>query len=201
MVISKAIKTKDKSAQEAPPEPVEPTPEQQLEIDRRYLKVSARFYNEHVQRVANGLRSIARTIERVGLVPDGEEDHHPLTGQRHSRFATAAANVQHEVIWGLANLHPDNLTTYAAEADRGVISTRMSERALEQKRAAEAEEEVCKPPIEWCIEMGVQVMDPDGWRGPGAPSWDEPITREEFVQRVSVSTVRTRTASADPDGA
>lgn len=51
-----------------------------------------------------------------------------------------------------------------------------------------------KTPQEWCRELGVQIMDPDGWRskcGVFEPkSFDEPITKHEFRVREGVSTVR-----------
>jgi len=44
-------------------------------------------------------------------------------------------------------------------------------------------------PIEWCVELGYEVMDPDGWRD-GTRSWDEPITEAEFEERVRRCTMR-----------
>jgi hypothetical protein len=44
-------------------------------------------------------------------------------------------------------------------------------------------------PEQWCDIFGVQVIDPDGWRGT-FPSWDTPITRDMFVSRYRTSTVR-----------
>jgi hypothetical protein len=38
--------------------------------------------------------------------------------------------------------------------------------------------------------FGIQVLDPDGWRGPGGRSWDDPIDLEEYHIRVSQSTVK-----------
>lgn len=44
----------------------------------------------------------------------------------------------------------------------------------------------------WCLEFGVEVIDPDGWdRSSLDESWMEPITLDEFVARVMRSTVRT----------
>ena len=43
---------------------------------------------------------------------------------------------------------------------------------------------------QWCEEYGVDIADPDGWRHPDAPAWDEPITLADFYQRVSQSTTR-----------
>jgi hypothetical protein len=45
-------------------------------------------------------------------------------------------------------------------------------------------------PDEWCTFFGVIVTDPDGWRGNMAKSWDEPITRKEFMQRCFMSSLK-----------
>jgi hypothetical protein len=48
-----------------------------------------------------------------------------------------------------------------------------------------------RTPAEWSVLDGVTVMDPDGWRGSRtlpAKSWDEPISREEWQDRLEVST-------------
>lgn len=48
-----------------------------------------------------------------------------------------------------------------------------------------------RTPAEWSALDGVTVMDPDGWRGSRtlpAKSWNEPIDRGEWEQRLSVST-------------
>lgn len=47
-----------------------------------------------------------------------------------------------------------------------------------------------RTPDEWCVHYGLQVLDPDGWRGPGEPSWEEPITADEFIDRAGVSTCK-----------
>lgn len=45
-------------------------------------------------------------------------------------------------------------------------------------------------PREWCAETDVTVLDPDGWRVDGK-DFDEPVTYQEFVERLWASTVRT----------
>lgn len=45
-----------------------------------------------------------------------------------------------------------------------------------------------KTPEEWENEMGVVVLDPDGWRRDGK-SWHEPLTRDDFWHRMVQSTV------------
>ncbi len=43
-------------------------------------------------------------------------------------------------------------------------------------------------PSEWEKILRVQILDPDGWRTDDAPSWDTPISRDEFNRRMSAST-------------
>lgn len=45
-------------------------------------------------------------------------------------------------------------------------------------------------PAEWCVLFGVEVVDPDGWRGTDGPAWEHPITLEGFAKRFVCSTVR-----------
>lgn len=42
---------------------------------------------------------------------------------------------------------------------------------------------------EWLVEFDVAIVDPDGWRGPGGVGYDVPIDRDEFLRRLSMSTV------------
>lgn len=50
-------------------------------------------------------------------------------------------------------------------------------------------------PDEWSRRLGVTIHDPDGWRQDGK-SWDEPISRAEFMRRMQVSTIEKH---PDPD--
>lgn len=53
-------------------------------------------------------------------------------------------------------------------------------------------EEVLRTPDEWAALDDVTVMDPDGWRGCRslpAKSWGEPIDRDEWEERLNVSSV------------
>lgn len=65
------------------------------------------------------------------------------------------------------------------------------ERELLERQTAEAAsavQEDLRTPAEWQRELGVVVMDPDGWRPPQEKSWAEPISRSEFIDRAGVST-------------
>jgi hypothetical protein len=44
-------------------------------------------------------------------------------------------------------------------------------------------------PEDWCRIHKVVILDPDGWRGVDSPSWDTPIDEDEFLERMSVSTI------------
>lgn len=48
---------------------------------------------------------------------------------------------------------------------------------------------VLKTPKEWGEILGWIVMDPDGWRHDNK-SFDDPITEEEYAERLWPSTVR-----------
>lgn len=44
-------------------------------------------------------------------------------------------------------------------------------------------------PENWCLRTGIRVVDPDGWdRKNYLFSWQEPITRDEFLARAELST-------------
>jgi hypothetical protein len=42
---------------------------------------------------------------------------------------------------------------------------------------------------DWLVEFDVRIVDPDGWRSPDALGFDVPISRDEFMARLNVSTV------------
>lgn len=48
-----------------------------------------------------------------------------------------------------------------------------------------------KLPREWCKELCITVVDPDGWNEAGR-TWFEPVTKDEFDKMVSTSTVEIR---------
>lgn len=46
-----------------------------------------------------------------------------------------------------------------------------------------------KTPQEWAADRGMQILDPDGWRKPDSPPFDQPCTEDEFVERFWQCTV------------
>ena len=48
-----------------------------------------------------------------------------------------------------------------------------------------------KKPSDWATELGVTILDPDGWRQERV-SFEEPCTKEEFDRRMMVSTIESR---------
>jgi|GraSoiStandDraft_45_1057281.scaffolds.fasta_scaffold2663579_2 hypothetical protein len=46
-----------------------------------------------------------------------------------------------------------------------------------------------RTPEQWQEAKGYRVHDPDGWRLPGAPAWDQPISELEFDLRAATSTI------------
>lgn len=51
------------------------------------------------------------------------------------------------------------------------------------------DEPVKKAPEIWCLDTGIQILDPDGWdRKNYKESWYTPITRTEFIKRAMMST-------------
>lgn len=53
----------------------------------------------------------------------------------------------------------------------------------------EAREDL-KTPAEWCRIEGVEILDPDGWRGRDGRPWTDPITLAEFQERLVTCTMR-----------
>jgi hypothetical protein len=43
-------------------------------------------------------------------------------------------------------------------------------------------------PAQWEQRENVRVVDDDGWRTPGSPTWETPITRADFQRRLGAST-------------
>lgn len=63
---------------------------------------------------------------------------------------------------------------------------RKTEGITDTEDTAELSPEVLKTPEDWIEELcpEVSIVDPDGWRGADAPAFDEPISREDFRQRL-----------------
>lgn len=63
--------------------------------------------------------------------------------------------------------------------------------ALRDRRAAAATPTPTngkRTPEQWCAEYGIDIRDPDGWRGKGDPPWEQPITLPDFFRRAVRST-------------
>lgn len=56
-----------------------------------------------------------------------------------------------------------------------------------------------KTPCAWLreLEPEVMILDPDGWRMPGSPPWEEPISKAEFQERFARCTIGPRHAGWD----
>jgi hypothetical protein len=52
----------------------------------------------------------------------------------------------------------------------------------------ETDEPVKKTPEIWCLDTGIQILDPDGWDRKNPESWYTPITRPDFIKRAMMST-------------
>lgn len=53
----------------------------------------------------------------------------------------------------------------------------------------EADKPALKTPTEWADEEGYSILQPNGWVGPDAPSFDTPITYSEFHVRALNSVI------------
>lgn len=85
--------------------------------DRTTERVSAEFMARRIRSAANRLRSLADDLERHAK--DAETVGQP---QRPSSYAQVASTVQHDLLWGMANMGLDGLTTDAWDADAARIT-------------------------------------------------------------------------------
>lgn len=88
----------------------------------------------------------------------------------------------------------DNLPDESPKLKEVAGRPRRFERAEGYARTGHTPEK--RTPDEWCRILGVTILDPDGWRQDGK-SWDEPITRPEFMRRMQVSTIEESDAWED----
>lgn len=49
-------------------------------------------------------------------------------------------------------------------------------------------QEKYKTPEQWAAEDGIKILEPDGWRMPGSPSFRAPTTREDYESRIWICT-------------
>jgi hypothetical protein len=67
---------------------------------------------------------------------------------------------------------------------------RAAEATLVSHRAPAESDGVLRTPEDWQRQLpDVEILDPDGWRGPNGRPWDEPITEAEYLRRRALCTV------------
>jgi hypothetical protein len=87
--------------------PINPSPEPA----RTTEDIARRVIVRRIERTAQKLRQMAEEVEReVRRLPTNDAD-------RRNSHAQAVANVQHTVLWGLANMNLSELVADAYEAD------------------------------------------------------------------------------------
>jgi hypothetical protein len=85
----------------------------------------------------------------------------------------------------------DEYMTDVAAFDQGML-TETNRRMLAYSLRSEQ-----LTPDEWCARYGLEIADPDGWRGRDAPPWDQPIGLVEFAERYAQCTARDVTADRE----
>ena len=50
-------------------------------------------------------------------------------------------------------------------------------------------DEILRPSAEWAAEAGITILDPDGWRGADGRPFADPISHDEFLRRMTISTI------------
>lgn len=93
--------------------------------------------------------------------------------------------------WQPTRIGPMCQTCFKAWSEAGEMA-QVLEAAIEKRQDAGADVAPDRlTPEGWCGRYGFDIADPDGWRGPDDPAWEEPITLEEFIPRLNRSTART----------
>jgi hypothetical protein len=85
----------------------------------------------------------------------------------------------------LPNDDSSKTTRRNAREEHEVSNEKTSENSAEVSTLA-----VLKTPDDWCRTQGVQVLDPDGWRGRNGRPWEDPISLAEFQERLVTCTQR-----------
>lgn len=83
------------------------------------------------------------------------------------------------------------------------IGTMAAQHMMRQRAAdtmaspAERQEqaEQLRTPEQWAAQLGVEIRDPDGWRGKDAPDFKAPCTLSDFEARLAHSTIRSMVLS------
>lgn len=78
---------------------------------------------KQVAKVVAGLRRIADQVER-----EAARDILDAAGQRHewSTYTGAVSRIEHQISWGVANLHVSSLIQTAGDADRAQVEKPVS---------------------------------------------------------------------------
>lgn len=106
------------------------TPEQQLEALEPWNASLRRSFSAQGDTIADRLERLAEHIRTVSgpsrTLVAGLED-------RPERFAGIAAEIQHEILWSLANLNLDQLTRKAGEIEATAADIRDLRKRIEEK--------------------------------------------------------------------
>lgn len=124
----------------------------------------------------------------------------------HQPFASFLVTRQpcdHCQPWAMAHaasVHPmvKRIETRSWPCPPNLIGERIAFHATKRKPYGD---ELLASPAVWEALFETRVLDPDGWRMPGAPRYDEPITALDWSRRMMVSTVDGRPPRDLPLGA
>lgn len=80
--------------------------------DRTLISIHADMLRSRMEKISARLRDMADAVDRHAA----DIDRVPTPGR--ASYGSVVASVQHEVLWGVANLSLDGLTSAAADAHR-----------------------------------------------------------------------------------
>jgi hypothetical protein len=85
---------------------------------------TAKHFAEHVDRIVNEIARLGAEVSRKAFRRREDEP-----------FSDVAASIQHEVLWSLANMGIDHLTTLAARADNALTTGPVTQHAKETQQS------------------------------------------------------------------
>jgi hypothetical protein len=88
---------------------------------------TAKQFAEQVERITNDLARLGAEVSRIALRRQGDEP-----------FSDVASDIQHEVLWGLANMDLDRLTKLAARVDSAAAGTSTTTEATHTKETTQS---------------------------------------------------------------